>query len=242
MSKDPYSVLGVSKSATNEEIKKAYRALSKKYHPDLNPDNKETAEVKFKEIQEAYKIIMDEREGRTSSQSQGNPYGNAGGYGSYGDFGGFGGVGGYGYGYGQSNHRHTNSYEQESNEMRAAANFIQNRRYQEALRVLSEVTDRTAKWYYYSAIANSGLGNNATAKEHAKKAVELEPENETYQTLLHRIEQGGQWYTTMSAPYGRSTSSMSSWCCRLFFINALCNLCCRCGSCYGGYGGGYGYY
>jgi DnaJ-class molecular chaperone len=54
--KDPYKILGVSKNATDDEIKKAYRTLAKKYHPDLNPNNKEL-EHKFKEISVAYKLI-----------------------------------------------------------------------------------------------------------------------------------------------------------------------------------------
>ena len=58
---EAYTILGVSQDATDEEIKKAYRRLSKKYHPDANLNQPEYAERKFKEIQEAYKKIMDFR-------------------------------------------------------------------------------------------------------------------------------------------------------------------------------------
>ena len=63
MTYDPYSVLGVSRDASEEEIKKAYKALSRKYHPDanINNPNKDQAEEKFKEIQAAYQQIMKER-------------------------------------------------------------------------------------------------------------------------------------------------------------------------------------
>ena len=81
---DPYSVLGVSRNATDEEIKKAYRKLSRKYHPDanINNPNKDQAEEKFKEVQQAYEQIMRERE-------YGSSGGSSGGYGGYG-YGGFG--------------------------------------------------------------------------------------------------------------------------------------------------------
>ena len=89
---DPYSILGVSRDASDEDIKKAYRKLSRIYHPDanINNPNKDQAEAKFKEIQQAYQQIMKEKEmgasGYTGTGSGG--YGDAGsGYGGFGGFG-----------------------------------------------------------------------------------------------------------------------------------------------------------
>ena len=87
---DPYEVLGVSRGASDDEIKKAYRKLSRTYHPDanINNPNKAEAEEKFKQVQQAYKQIMDEREHGTTYQSGGSSYGGDA-YGGYGPFGGF---------------------------------------------------------------------------------------------------------------------------------------------------------
>ncbi|MDN5347501.1 MAG: molecular chaperone DnaJ [Clostridia bacterium] len=89
--RDYYEVLGVSRDATAEEIKKAYRRLARQYHPDMNPGNKE-AEEKFKEIQEAYEVLSD-----PEKRSRYDQFGHAGTAGGP-DFGGFGGFGGSDFG------------------------------------------------------------------------------------------------------------------------------------------------
>lgn len=98
---DYYDVLGINKNADEKTIKKAYRKLAKKYHPDINPGDS-NAEAKFKEVTEAYEVLSDpekkklyDRFGHAAFDGTGNaqsgPYGNDGGFGGFSDFGGSGG-------------------------------------------------------------------------------------------------------------------------------------------------------
>ena len=134
MTKNPYDVLGVSQNASDDDIKKAYRDLTRKYHPDANVNNPlaDLAEEKFKEVQEAYDVIMKERE-------QGGGYA---GYGSGSS------SGGYGYGYGGSAGGYQQSSGPQNAEMQAAVNYINSRRYQEAVNLLNRMPQRDAQWYY----------------------------------------------------------------------------------------------
>lgn len=212
---NPYQVLGISPGASDDEIKKAYRALSRKYHPDanINNPNKAQAEEKFKEVQQAYDQIMKEKQ---SGGSFGGSYGyNTSSVGG----------GSYRYNYsGNQGYRTAN----DSPQMQAAANYIANRCYAEALNVLNGIpfAERSARWYYYSAMANQGAGNNIVAKQHAGRAVEMEPSNFEYRQFLQHLEFGGTWYTSMGDNYDRPYSSSGSWCLSLLFLNMLCNCCC----------------
>ena len=91
-SKDYYDILGVSKSASEDDIKRAYRKLARKYHPDLNKDNPKEAEEKFKEVNEAYHVLSDADKRAQYDQMGPDAFQQAsqGGGAGYGGFGGFG--------------------------------------------------------------------------------------------------------------------------------------------------------
>ena len=101
-SKDYYEILGVDKNASDEEIKKAYRKMAKKWHPDANPDNRKEAEEKFKEIGEAYATLSDPQKRKMYDQFGSNGPGGAG-FGGFNGFNGFNGgtytysTGGFGF-------------------------------------------------------------------------------------------------------------------------------------------------
>ncbi len=175
MIEDPYKVLGVSPDASDEDIKRAYRRLAKKYHPDLNPGDQEAA-LKMQEVNAAYEQIKNPEK---FTQQQSGSYG--GGYGGYYDpFG----------GYRQQSYGNQNAdpYQQ------SAYQYIRFGRYQEALNALSNSAERNARWYYLSALANDGLGNQVTALEHIRRAVSMEPDNMEYVSALNQIEHGGRAY------------------------------------------------
>ena len=228
--RDPYGILGIPPNASDEEIKKAYRNLSRKYHPDANINNpdKDQAEARFKEVQQAYRKIMEEREYQSSGRSDA--------YGSFGSFGDFWGTGG--------EYRHAGSGASENEEdlhMNAAFHFISSGHYREALNLLTGIRERGARWYYYSALANSGIGNNVISLQHAREALRLEPDNFQYQVLAARLESGGNWYQQRQGSLQTPFYGNGGWCMKLCLANLACNLCCNSGTCCtgGGMPGGY---
>ena len=217
--KDPYEVLGIQRGASDEEIKKAYRAKCKRWHPDLNP-NDPTAEEHFKEVQAAsYYGGFQQNYGQQGYTQQDGDW----------DFG-FDPFG-FGFGFGGYQQQSGASYNStDTPELQAARNFIANRRYAEARRVLDGVSNRTARWYYLSSLANQGLGNSIGALQDARRAAQMEPGNTEYQVHLRNLQSSGQTYrtqTTYAQPGG-----LMRWCWSMILLNLLCNCCC---------GGGWGW-
>ena len=198
---DPYKVLGVSPNASDEEIKTAYRRLAKQYHPDRNPNDPEAAK-KMQKINAAYEQIKDPDKGRQSAGSS---------YGGYDPFGGF---------YGQYTHREQTG----DTAQQAAYNYIRFGRYREAINALGVSKDRNARWYYLSALANDGLGNQVTALEHIKRAVSMEPTNREYVAVLEQIENGGATYRRQAGNF-RGFEMGGSFC-TPFLLCCMLRFCC----------------
>lgn len=190
---DPYSILGLTSSASEEDVKKAYKQLAKKYHPDVT-GNDPAAAKKMQEINAAYDAIMNHKD---SGQYQNG----------YSDFTGYG----------------RESTEGESNEMKAAASYINARRFREALHVLSTVkaADRSGKWYYYSSVAKAYSGDTAGAYNDISQAIRLEPGNYQYKAFLDKLRYGKTSYTERRFSYPQSDSFLSC-CLPIILINLFC--------------------
>lgn len=175
--------------------------MSRKYHPDSYVDNplSDLAEEKFKEVQEAYDQIMKERDGGYQS-----------GYGGYQNQ--------------QSTYNH-NAASQDDMQYQAAYNYINGRQYQQALNVLSRIQNRNAQWYYLSACANMGMGNNVNALNMARQAQSMEPGNPEYSNLVNRLQWNSNRYQGGGYPYsngGGGTCGTGNTCCDLWCADSLC--------------------
>jgi len=193
MISDPYKILGISPKASNDEVKRAYREMSRKYHPDSYVNNplSDLAEEKFKEVQEAYKQIMDERE-----------HGFGGGF--------------------RSNQTNTASGDTTSVEMGAVRNYINSGHYREALSLLSRIPVQNAQWHYYYAVASSQIGNNIDAMNHAQQAASMEPGNMEYLGFLNQLKMRGNRYQGVGTPYGGGGLSTGNCCCDLWCADSMC--------------------
>ena len=124
-----------------------------------------------------------------------------------------------------NNYSNTGSSNEGTNLYQVASHFIQTGMYREALRVLSEVQDKTAEWYYLSSIANYYTNNKITALNHARTAMQMDPNNPLYQKLYQEMQNSGNIYNTQSMNYGRPINMENAcflWC----LADTICNCCC----------------
>ena len=195
---DPYSVLAVSATASDEEIKRVYRELVKKYHPDKYRDSdlKDLADEKLKTINKAYdEITRMRKNGGTAGQS--------------------GGTGGGGYRY--------NAYGSAG-----GANFarirmmIQMRQLNEAERELDAMSNHNAEWHYLKGVISMQRGWADGAKEHFRKATEMAPSNMEYRQAYNAMFNQNRQYRNY---YGNSAGMDACNCCTCALCS---DCCCEC--------------
>ena len=203
---DPYSVLNVPSTASDEEIKKAYRELARKYHPDNYHDNPlaDLAQEKMKEINEAYDTIQKMRSGRQESR--------------------------YGSSYGTSAQRSTyasgnSSYAQ----IRTAINMGD---LNAAERMLGSIASRDGEWYFLKGSVCVRRGWLDEAHRCFETACSIAPENLEYRQALERLENSEQAYRPQGFDVYTSDCGQGNLCGRIACAYCLCNLCMGGGVCW----------
>ena len=187
---DPYSVLGVSPGASDEEVKKAYRELARKYHPDNYQDNPlaDLAEEKMKEINEAYDAITQQRAGGYATQSApGSAYDAQ----SY-------------------------AYQSQASQdpfFQKVRQCIQAGNLDAAERLLTqEAPERNGEWYFLLGMVCYQRGWLDEARQNFQTALRMEPDNPEYQDACATMNRGGYAYR----PEGYQSSDTCSDCCQTY--------------------------
>lgn len=192
---DPYKVLGISPSATNEEVKRAYKELALKYHPDKNPGPMaEYAESKMKEINEAYDEILRRR----ANGDYGT--GSSGSSGSYGNNG-------------------------AAEVLKRARQRILNDQIVEADADLESISpnQRNAEWHYLKACVYTRKGAFVDAIRHANAACNMEPNNMEYKMLRDNLQARGNGYGSQTTSHpGNAGCDMCDICSLLICLDCIC--------------------
>lgn len=202
--RDPYEVLGVSRAASDSDIKKAYHELVKKYHPDNYANNPlaDLASEKMKEINEAYDAITKARAGEstnTGSSYSGSSYGYQSGQSSYGSYG--------------------------SGQYATVRTYLNNNRLDAADSLLGGMPNRDAEWYYLKGEVAFRRGWLDEARQYYQTACGMAPGNLEYQRAMQNVR---GTYTPYRQTNYRQSSDLNDAC---NICNALLCLNCLCGGC-----------
>lgn len=195
--RDPYEVLGVSQNASDEEIKKAYRNLARKYHPDNYQDNPlaDLAEEKMKEVNEAYDLITKSRSGGGNSYSSG--------YGSHA--------------------YQSQSYSSSGSEFAQVRQYINSGNLDRAEQILQGTAQKTGEWYFLMGSIAYRRGWLDEARQNYQIACRMDPGNMEYRQALNMMQQGGYGYRTSNV--SSSQCDAGDCCTTLMCLNCLCGGC-----------------
>jgi curved DNA-binding protein CbpA len=198
---DPYKVLGVSPNASQEEIKKAYRDLARKYHHDNYHDNPlaDLAQEKMKEINEAYDAIT-KGYGSTSSSSASSS----------------------GYSYGNQSYSYGRSAG--SAEFAGVRNAINSGNTAYAEQLLNGMTNRNAEWHFLMGLVKFRNGWLNEARQFYQTAVNMDPSNLEYRQALNYMQTAGQAYRPAAYRYSSGPDACDI-CTALMCANMLCGGC-----------------
>lgn len=195
--KNPYDVLGISENATNEEVKEAYKALAKKYHPDNYVDSPlaQMAEERMKEINEAYDEIL---RMRTSGGSKNGNYSNS-----------------------HTSSDFSSNYDSSYSQIRYSINKGD---YKSAEKMLNDIpqTQRGAEWFFLKGCILVHRGYYFDAMRYVDKACELDPSNREYSTLRDNLRVQSQTFSNPTQHQQSGGCNMCDVCSFLICLDCLC--------------------
>ncbi|MBQ2810210.1 MAG: J domain-containing protein [Clostridia bacterium] len=191
---DPYKVLGISPNATNEEVKRAYKELALKYHPDKNPNMAEYAESKMKEINEAYDEILRRR-------ANGDYNGGA-----------------------SSSYNSYNDSDDNAILKRARQRILDDQILEADADLESvSPNGRNAEWHYLKACVLTRKGAFVDALRHANTACKMDPQNMEYKMLRDNLQSRGNGYGNQTTSHpGNAGCDMCDICSLLICLDCIC--------------------